>query len=128
VADVYSITGSYQSTPAVGVPSAIASVVAPIDESTTLVKKDYDTVSLDADGPQPLPFPSGMTVANVLNIKTTGGKVTVRVTSADGATQAFPVDPFLALICRSVGITAIDLTRIPGTPTVVDVFIGQITS
>lgn len=128
MADIYSITGSYQSTPAVGVPSGIASIPVPIDESTTLVKKDYYTISLDVDGPVSVPFPPGMTVANVVNAKTTGGKVTMRVTSPDGALQAFPIDPFLALITRSVAITAIDLTRIPGTPTVVDIFIGQISS
>lgn len=127
MADVFSLVGSYQATPAVGSPSAIASVIAPVDETVTLIRKYYDSIPLNADAPISVPFPSGITSVHVVILKATGGKIRARFTSGDGALQAIPVDGFHATFSRSVPFTAIDLTRVPGTPTVVDVFIGQIT-
>jgi hypothetical protein len=62
---------------------------------------------------------------NVLVIKAVGGKVRVRITSADGSSQAVPVDSFLALTTYSVGITAVGVTRTPAVPTTVRFFLGQ---
>ena len=58
-------------------------------------------------------------------IKVTGGKVRVRLTSADGATQAVPVDSLLVLVDRATTVSAIDLTRTPSTSTRVQVFLGE---
>lgn len=110
-----------------GSPSGIANFCAAISEALSLTKKDYDTISLAADAAAPVSFGSGVTEAQVIIIQTTGGKVKVRLTSTDGATQAVPVDGTFILISRTVPITAIDLTRTTGVLTTVDVFLGQTT-
>mgnify|MGYP006992523719 CR=1 FL=1 len=125
MADVFSVSGSYQAAPAYGSPSGVGSIVSPIDEEMVLVSKFYDTISLTVDSPVAVPFAGGVTNAHVVIIKAVGGKVKVRLTSADGAVQSIPVDSFAVLFSRSVPFTAIDLTRIPGTITTVDVFLGQ---
>lgn len=62
---------------------------------------------------------------NVVYILAVGGKVRVRVTSSDGTTQSIPCDPYCLLISNSVGITALDVTRLAATPTTVTVFIAK---
>lgn len=124
MADKYSLAGSYSTTPALGNPSGQPSLEAPIQESVSLIKKSEQEYTLDADAPVTVSL-GGLTQAQVLNIKAVGGKVRVRLTSADGAQQAIPVDGFLSLICLTVPITAIDLTRVAGTETIVTVFLGQ---
>lgn len=52
-------------------------------------------------------------------------KITAKITSADGAAQAIPVDPQLNLVSRSTPITAIDLVRVPGQAATVELIIGQ---
>lgn len=125
MADQFSIAGSYQTTPSFGSPSGVAGIAAPIDEPMVLIKKDYDTVTLDVDAPVAVPMVSGMAGANVVILKAVGGKVRARLTSSDGVLQAVPVDSFAVVISRSVLITALDLTRVPGQLTTVDVFLGQ---
>jgi hypothetical protein len=125
VADNFSLTGSYQASPAFGSPSGIGAIIAPVDEEMQLVDKFYDSVSLAVDAPVSVPFGGGVTNAHVVILKATGGKVRARLTSADGVSQAVPVDSFAVFTSRSVPITAIDLTRVPGTLTSVDVFLGQ---
>lgn len=125
MADNFSITGSYQSNPAIGSPSGIGSIISPVDEEMVLVRKDYDSIILDVDTPVPVPFGGGVTSAHVVILKATGGKVRARFTSTDGSQQSVPVDSFFVLTSRSVPISAIDLTRVPGTSTTVDVFLGQ---
>jgi hypothetical protein len=125
MADQFSLTGSYQATPAFGSPSAIGAIIAPVDEELILVDKFYDQVQLTVDGPVSVPFGGGVVNAHVVILKATGGKVTARFTSADGTTQAVPVDSFAVVMSRTVPFTALDLTRIPGQLTAVDVFLGQ---
>jgi hypothetical protein len=125
VADNFSLTGSYQSVPAVGSPSGISICSVPLDEEMVLVRKDTDQIYLVVDTPVVVPFGGGVTSAHVVVLKAVGGKVRARVTSADGSQQSIPVDSFAFLMSRSVPITAIDLTRVPGQPTTVDVFLGQ---
>lgn len=108
-----------------GSPSGIASFCTPIIEQLNLVQKDYDTLVLAADAPVSVSFGGGVTAASVVILKAVGGKVRARVTSADGSTQAVPFDSLLILISRTVPITAIDLMRVPGMATTVDVFLGQ---
>jgi hypothetical protein len=93
----------------------------------SLTRKDLDSVVLSADAPLSVSFGSGVVSAAVVILKATGGKVRARLTSADGSQQAVPVDDLLVLISQSVPITAIDLTRVPGVLTTVDVFLGQTT-
>ena len=127
MADSFQLAGSWSASPASGSPSGIANFCAPISEALSLTKKDYDTISLTADAASVVNFGSGVTEAQVVIIQAVGGKIRVRLTSADGATQAIPVDGTLILISRTVPITAIDLTRTTGITTTVDVFLGQTT-
>jgi len=127
VADSFTLAGSWSSTPAVGSPSGIGSICAPLDEQLILTKKDYDTIPLTVDSAVAVPFGGGVTSAHVVILKATGGKVRARLTSADGSAQAVPVDGFQLVISRTVPITAIDLTRTAGVDTTVDVFLGQTT-
>lgn len=101
--------------------------VGSITSSLSLTRKDFDTVVLDADAPVDVNFGSGVTEAAVVVMKATGGKVRARLTSADGSQQSVPVDDLQVVVSQSVPFTAIDLTRVPGVSTSVDVFLGQIT-
>jgi hypothetical protein len=102
-------------------------IIASLCASLSLTRKDFDSVVLDVDTPVAVNFGSGVTSAAVVVLKATGGKVRARLTSADGSQQAVPVDDQLLLVSQSVPIIAIDLTRVPGVLTSVDVFLGQIT-
>lgn len=126
MADLFVLAGSWSTTPAVGSPSGIASIPAPIDEELILTAKHYDTITLGVEGPVAISF-GGVTAAHVVILKVTGQKIRARFTSTDGALQAQPVDSFHVNMSRTVPITAIDLTRTPGAYTTVDVFLGQIT-
>jgi hypothetical protein len=124
MADVFNLGGNYTTQPASGAPSADPSFIAPIDETMTLVHKHFDTIDLGSDLATPVDF-GGVTNCHVAIIKTVGGKVMVRVTSADGTTQSIPVDQFFVVMSNTVPITAIDLTRVPGQVTTVKVFLGE---
>ena len=124
MADLFAITGSYTATPASGSPSADPQITAPIDEKLMLGTELTSQIMLNVEGPVSLPF-GGLEAVNALIIKCVGDKITVRLTSADGATQAIPVDSFFALVTASADITAIDVTRTPGSQTVVKYFLGE---
>lgn len=124
MADVFRLDGSYQTQPTSGNLSGNPEVDALISERVGLKNKAIAIYNLTADAPVSVSL-SGMTGVNVIMLKTVGGKVRVRLTSADGAQQAIPVDSFLALIDLTVPITAIDLTRQPATATTVQVFLGE---
>lgn len=124
MSDILSIGGSIEVKAASGSPSGDFSPPAPLDEDMSLARYLITRVSLSADAPVSVPL-GGLTGVNALMLRATGGKVRARVTSADGTTQAIPVDKLLVLTSESVDITAIDLTRVASTPTEVSVFVGQ---
>jgi hypothetical protein len=123
MSDVFSLQGGYTATPASGCPSGSPSVDTPICESIVLKAKQIVEPTLTVDSPIAVGF-GGVTSANVVVIKT-HGKVKARLTSADGTTQSVPVDSFLVLISLTVPVTAIDLTRVAGTDTIVEIFLGE---
>lgn len=127
MADSFQLVGNYSTTPAPPGASGAMSFVGAISESLSLTRKDFDTVVLDVDTPVSVNFGSGVTSAAVVLLKATGGKVRARLTSTDGSQQAVPVDDLQILVSQSVPFTAIDLTRVPGVLTSVDVFLGQTT-
>lgn len=96
-----------------------------LDETMTLkstpVVGEY---TLSADAIQAVSL-GGLAGVNVLVVKATGGKVKLTLTSADGATQAIPVDGLAVVLSRSVPYTAIALTRVSGTLTTVKVTLGE---
>lgn len=124
MADTLALTGSIAVSPAVGSPSGFPSVQIPLDERMVLENSQPAGYVLTDDSPVAVAF-GGLAAVNFLMVKCLGGKVRVRVTSTDGSQQAIPVDDLLILKCRSVPITAIDLTRVAGTSTTVEVFIGD---
>lgn len=124
MADQFAITGTYTIQPIDGNLSLEPSVEAIIDEALVFSRKIVATITLTVDTPVAVAF-NGMTSAHVVILSTVGGKVTARFTSADGATQAIPVDSSLIIISRTVPFTAIDLTRVASTTTDVRVVLGQ---
>ena len=89
-----------------GQPTVLVSYSQRVAQERQLVT----TYTLDADPVVSVDF-GPLTEVNFLSITAVGNKIRVRITSADGTTQAIPVDPSLILRCDSVGITAIDLMR-----------------
>lgn len=97
----------------------------PFDEQETLSVKNYDELNLAVDTAVAVNF-GGVTNAAVVIIAVQNNeKVTARITSADGTLQAIPVDDTLILLCRTVPVTAITLTRVASTATAVRIFLGQ---
>lgn len=66
-----------------------------------------------------------LTGVHAIFLKATGGKVRARLTSADGATQAVPVDPVFFVISEAVPFTALDLTRETGVLVTVQVLLAK---
>ena len=124
MADIFRLLGSYGTEPVLGSPSGQPSIQTPIDETTQLSAKSVQQYDLVNDAPQAVAL-AGLAGINALMVKTIGGKVVVRITSTDGSLQSIPVEGFLALLSLTTPITAIDLTRTPGTETLVTLFIGQ---
>jgi len=120
----FQLSGSITISPAVGCPSGQFNTGICLSEMMYLSATAQDgDFSLTVDTPVVFPF-GAVTNANIIFIKTSA-KVKVRLTSADGATQSVPVDSLLILEAVSVPVTAIDFTRVAGTSTTVQVFIGQ---
>lgn len=125
MADRFTLSGSYTTTPLGGEPSFDPNIDAPIDETIQLTKKHIDVISLTVDTPVVVNF-GGVTNANIVVLKSTAGvKVRARITSADGTDQAVPFDTFLILMSMDEPITGIDLTREPAVETDVRVFLGE---
>lgn len=126
MADKFQIVGSWGTTPQTGslLASGRASELAPINESVVLSKKKgQDDYVLEVDTAVAVDF-GGLDEAHVVSIFS-DRKIRVRLTSADGATQAVPVDGMLKIISRTVPFTAIDLTRVAAQETRVSVFLGE---
>lgn len=128
--DTFKYQASARATPDVGLPlgSGCPTIEVPFDEDVILAFKHYTEPNLTADAPVAVDFGSVTNAAVVVVAVEDGKKVRVRLTSADGTDQAVPVDDSFVLLCRSVPVTAIDLTRVVGVDTRVKVFLGEATS
>lgn len=124
MADAFKLLGSYELTPLTAPLSFAQATVATINESKTLKVKSSTDVVLSIDTPVAVPF-GGVVNANIIILKSTSGKVTARVTSADGSTQSVPFDTYWILMSDSTPITAIDLTRVAGVETTVRCFVAE---
>lgn len=122
--DVFRLRGSYECGPASGSPSGDPDVVSSLFESLLIKTKTVGSYLLTADGPVDISFGS-LSAAHVVVLSTTGGKVTARLTSADGSQQSVPVDPLGIVISQSAPFTAIDVERTTGVETTVRVFLGE---
>ena len=118
-------SGQITDQPISGIGSGQPTTTIPLDETVALSDSSMTSAyNLTVDGPVNVDFGT-LDGANVIFIKTIGGRVVVRLTSAAGTTQAVPVDSILFLICTSEPITAIDLERVAGQDTRVNVALGQ---
>jgi len=125
MAHTFRVHGEMTAKPSSGSPSGCVSFSAPIDESISLSKEpataEYD---LTADAPQAVAF-GALSQANVIMIKTVGGKVAATLTSADGAAQVIPVDSFALIMSTTVPYTALSITRAAGVATTVKILLGE---
>ena len=125
MAHTLSVTGSLKAEPNSGNPSGCPTTLSPIEEKISLSKAPITVeYELTDDAAQAVSF-GGLTQANVVMIKSVGGKVRARLTSADGTDQAVPVDSFMLLFSSSVPFTALDITRVSGVSTTVKVLLGE---
>lgn len=122
--DTFKLSGDYLTQPLSGSPSGDPEVTSPIEEQVTLKNKAIGLYELTADAVQAVGL-CGLANVHVLVVKTVGGKVKLRLTSADGTTQSVPVDSFFCAISQTVPFTALDLTRVSGVTTTVKVFLGE---
>lgn len=90
------------------------------------IQDDTDVLTIDGaavtgyvdcldDNPVTIPLAGLSGGANVASLSTSGGKVKASLSSTDGSGQAVPVDPTLLVRSDSVAITAITVTRVPGS-------------
>lgn len=128
------LKGSMQALPPMGALgsglSADLGELGDIDERLLIGAKLNTRLNIPTDAVFSVPILTGVggpfvAGVNVLVVKPVGGKVKVRVTSADGATQAIPVDSYLSLISLSVPITAVDFTRVSGVTTTIKLFMAE---
>ena len=119
----FRVAGSLSLAPSLGAVSGIRGSAIPLDELLYVEQQMQNTYVLDGDSPVSVQFGT-LSAANAVFVKA-DGKVRVRLTSADGSQQSVPVDSVLLLTCQATGITAIDLTRVAGVDTTVEVFLGQ---
>lgn len=124
MADAFALTGSYTTTPSTGVTSGYPAIGTPIDEQMMLAHKQFVEIDLTSDSPQAVSF-GGVASAALIVVKTTGGKVDLTLTSADGTAQVIPVDSFAVVMSASVPYSALLLTRAAATPVNVKVFLGE---
>lgn len=124
MSDTFKLRGEYSTHPLTGDVSGELVLSSLISESLALSNKAVGHYDLTTDAVQAVDL-GGLTAVNVIVLKTRGGKVKARLTSSDGATQAIPVDDFALILSQSVNYTALDLTRVAGVETIVDVFLGQ---
>ena len=89
-----------------------------LDEALTVKAFQTYEMVLNADPAQAVAL-AGVANIHYLYVKTVGGKVRVRVTSADGSQQSIPVDDHLILQASAVPSTAVDFTRVSGAVTTV---------
>ena len=122
--DTFKLSGDYVTLPLSGSPSGDPEISSPLDEQITLKNKAIGLYELTADAVVAVGL-CGLAGAHVIVLKTVGGKVKVRLTSADGAVQSVPVDTFFCVISQTVPFTALDLTRVSGVTTTVKVFLGE---
>lgn len=107
-----------------GNPSGVATVNIPLVEALNLTAKHVDEVTLVSDSVTPVSF-GGLANASVVILQATP-KVTAFVTSADGTSQKVPVDDLFVLVSGSVPITALDLQRVAGQSSTVEIFLGSV--
>lgn len=107
-----------------GMVSGQPTILTSINERMTVTSDLAAKYTLTADSVQSVDL-GGLSNVNFLSVRAVGGKIRVRITSADGTNQSIPVDPILVLRSDSVNITALDLTRLANTETEVYIVLAE---
>lgn len=123
-ASIYKLTGSYSTQPAQGAPSGKASESALLNEIVYLSVKSTNEILLADNNPVSVPF-GGVEDAAVVFLKSVGGGVEVKLTTALGTDQIIPIDGLFQLISVSNPVQSITLTRTTNVNTLVNVFLGE---
>lgn len=126
MSDVLSLQGSITTGEGCGCATPFSpSVAIPIETSLPIKGAvNMGEFELTDDSPVSVPL-AALAKAHVVFLHVTGGKVRARLTSADGSSQAIPVDPVLYVQSESVPFTALDLTRAAGTHVTVRVLLAE---
>lgn len=122
MADTFTLSGRYAIRPPVMGVNA-PSITVDLSDTFSVLRKAAIPILLGADPAEAVLM--GDIASASLVIIHTDAKVTARFTSADGATQAIPVDGLLILKSLNVPITALTLQRQPGVATNVQVIMAE---
>jgi hypothetical protein len=126
MADLFTLAGSYTSSPGSGSPSGDPVINAPINEQMVLQDYMSSQYQLTDDSPAALPLALfGVNEAHVVILKVIGGPIQIRMESAAGNTGYIPVNSFFAITSQTAPFTSITLFREPGVFTIVKFFLGQ---
>lgn len=124
MADNFGFNGDFSVTPLVGSPSFEISAVAPINESLVVKNWKRVVVDLTTDNPTNVSFDQ-LASADVviMRVREGGPKVTAQLVSNDGVA----VVPFEYYVqgSKTTPVLSISLTRVSGTATKVEVFLGE---
>ena len=122
----FTLTGNYATSPVTGPMSGFPMTQTPIQELMQFRSAPITPEFLLTDDTVHVVDLCGLAAVNVLALKVVGSKITLRVTSTDGADQAIPVDGFFIDMTRTVPITALSIQRLTGgVQTTVSIFMGE---
>lgn len=125
MADILNVQGAFTLSANTGLTRGSPTVLAQFAEQVAMLRKCETEYTLESDSAQSIPL-NGLTGANFLYIFCDAA-VTLRITTADGATQAVPVFPLAMLLLPAAKpITAVTVQRVPGTVTVVKLVMAQV--
>lgn len=124
MADAFKLLGSYETQPLSNPLSFAALLSTPINEVKQIKAKQLMDIELDSDPAVPIDF-GGVTDAHIVVLKAVGGPVVATIDSAAGSAQLIPFDTYWILMSETNPITALSLTRAPGTVTTCRVFLAE---
>lgn len=111
--------------PSQGPVSGLATVAFQASERVLLARRAIFSLTLDGDAPVTVDL-AGLDHVDVLGVRIAdGAKVTLALTSSEGAAQEVPCDSFVWLSNVASPFTVITLTRTAGAETTVELFLGQ---
>ena len=121
MAETFSISGSWRTTPSAG---AQGDITALADLFTTMVIKRKQVTELDLTSDPVVAVALGGSI-HVLSVRTVGGRANIRITTAGGSTQVVPVDTLVVIVTDGYPITALDVQRETGVNVQVSLFFAE---
>lgn len=121
MSETFSIDGDWKTVSPAGGQGVISAVA---ELFTDLVIKRKQVVELDLTSDAAVAVALGGSI-DALVVSTIGGRATVRITHAGGATQIIPVNALLVLVTEDYQISALDVARETGVNVQVSVFFAE---